>query len=225
MGAELSQSGTVGWDEYLRRWSELHGDLTPSPGVVRGWLRMVYVLARVPMALGMSPSAVTAAGLLITVAALPPALAGGRWPVLAALAVAIGGLLDSLDGAVAVLTGRVSRWGALLDGVADRLGEAALGGVLVALGAPVPLVLLGLGAGWLLEYVRARVAGLGVAGVGVVSVGERPTRLAVVGMSALAAAVHPGDASRWAWAGAAVLAAASVVGLAQVMVAVRRLLR
>ena len=37
-----------------------------------------------------------------------------------------GGILDLMDGALARLTGQTSRFGALLDSVMDRLGEAAL---------------------------------------------------------------------------------------------------
>ena len=225
MGARLSRRTTLGWDAYVGRWSALHGGADPSGGVVRGWLRLVYRLGRGPAALGVAPSAVTLLGLLVTAAAVPAAAAGGRWPVLAAAAIGLGGLLDGLDGAVAVLGDRVSRWGALLDSLADRLAEVALGGVLVVLGAPVWAVVLGVGAGWLLEYVRARTAALGVDDIGVVSIGERPTRLAVVAMFALAAGVHPGWTPVLAAVAVAALAVTSVVGLVQVLLAVRRLLR
>ena len=216
---------SVTWPEYLARWSALHGGVEPSPGIVRGWLRMVYRLARGPAAFGVPPTVVTLAGLVVTAAAVPAALAGGRWPVLAAAAVGLGGLFDSLDGAVAVLSGRVTRWGAVLDSVVDRLGEVALGAVLVVLGAPLWAVGTGVGAGWLLEYVRARTAALGVDDIGVVSVGERPTRLAVVAMFALAAGIHPSQTGVLVGIAAGALVVTSVVGLAQVLVAVRRLLR
>ena len=195
MGARLSRRTTLSWDAYVGRWSALHGGADPSGGVVRGWLRLVYRLGRGPAALGVAPSAVTLLGLLVTAAAVPAAAAGGRWPVLAAAAIGLGGLLDGLDGAVAVL------------------------------GAPVWAVVLGVGAGWLLEYVRARTAALGVDDIGVVSVGERPTRLAVVAMFALAAGVHPGWTPVLAAVAVAALAVTSVVGLVQVLLAVRRLLR
>lgn len=221
----MSPRATLDWDAYVARWSALHGGADPSQRVVHGYLRLVYRLGRRPAALGVAPSAVTLLGLLVTAAAVPLAAAGGRWPVLAAAAIGVGGLLDGLDGAVAVLGDRVSRWGALLDSVADRLGEVALGGVLLVLGAPVEAVVVGIGAGWLLEYVRARTAALGVDDVGVVSVGERPTRLAVVAMFALAAGVHPGWTPVLAAIAVTALGVLSVVGLVQVLVAARLLLR
>jgi len=214
----------VPWPEYLRQWSALHGGVEPSVGLVRGWLRLVYALARRPARAGVPPSAVTLAGVVMTAAAVPAAAGGGRWPVLAAAAIGLAGLLDSLDGAVAVLSGRVSRWGGLLDSVADRVGEVALGAVLVVLGAPLWLVGVGVSAGWLLEYVRARAGALGVADAGVISVGERPTRTVLVAMFALAAGIHPPQSGLLAVLAGAALALLSVVGLAQVLVAVRRLL-
>ena len=142
--------------------------------------------------------------------------------MLAALAVAVGGVLDNLDGAVAVLQGRTSRRGALLDSAADRVGDVALFVALALLGAPLWTAAVGLGAATLHEYVRARGQALGADDVGVVSVGERPTRLAVVAMFSLACGVHPEQAARWALVGGVVLALLSVVGLMQVWVAVRR---
>ena len=44
--------------------------------------------------------------------------------MLAALLVGASGLLDNLDGAVAVLSGRTSRWGFVLDSGCDRLADA-----------------------------------------------------------------------------------------------------
>lgn len=220
----MSTRRTLDWDGYVARWSALHGGADPTQPVVRGYLRLVHRLARGPAARGVPPAAVTGLGLLVTCAAVPAAAAGGRWPLAAAAAVGIGGLLDGLDGAVAVLGDRVSRWGALLDSVADRLGEVALGAVLVVLGAPVWAVLVGTAAGWLLEYVRARTAALGVDDVGVVSIGERPTRLAVVAMFALAAGLHPVWTPALAAVAVAALGLTSVVGLVQVLLAARRLL-
>ena len=47
----------------------------------------------------------------------------------------LAGLLDNVDGAVAVLTGRATAWGAVLDAVADRVGDLALVGALLLAGA------------------------------------------------------------------------------------------
>ncbi|MFZ5871358.1 MAG: DsbA family protein, partial [Actinomycetota bacterium] len=76
-----------------------------------------------------------------------------------------------------------------------------------------------------LEGVRravARAAGAGMAGIGVVTVGERPTRVAVAAMFALGAGMYVGAASAWATAGAAATAAVALAGLARLLPAVRR---
>lgn len=81
--------------------------------------------------------------MLVSVAVAAIAAAGGRWP-LAAVAVAVAaGLLDNLDGAVAILAGRTSRWGFVLDSLADRLSDAAYVAALWLLGAPGPLCVAG----------------------------------------------------------------------------------
>ncbi|MCW2696861.1 MAG: pgsA, partial [Modestobacter sp.] len=111
-------------DEYLAAWATWHGGTDPADSrLVRGWLTLAYTLAR-PLA-GRSPLLATAMGLVVAAAAVPPALAGGRWLVLAGVLVGLSGLLDSLDGALAIAGGTASRRGFVLDSVVDRLTEAA----------------------------------------------------------------------------------------------------
>ena len=64
------------------------------------------------------------AALLAAVAAVPLALIDG-WagPAAACLAVTLSGLLDALDGAVAVQAGRTTKVGFLLDSALDRLAD------------------------------------------------------------------------------------------------------
>jgi CDP-diacylglycerol--glycerol-3-phosphate 3-phosphatidyltransferase len=99
----------------------------------------------------------------------------------------------------------------VLDSVADRLGEALLATALWVLGAPGWLCVLAAATAWLHEYVRARAVGAGLTGIGVVTVGERPARLAVAATGLLAAAVLPSAAA----VTAAVWAVLGTVGLAQ----------
>ena len=97
---------------------------------------------------GLPPLVATALGLLVAAAAVGPALAGGRladrrrasWS-------GCPGLLDSLDGALAIATGRASRRGFVLDSAVDRLTEAAYAAALWVAGAP----------GWLAAAVRRAV--------------------------------------------------------------------
>jgi CDP-diacylglycerol--glycerol-3-phosphate 3-phosphatidyltransferase len=183
---------------------------------VRGYLRLVHTAAR-PFR-GVPPNGLTAAGLLVALAALVPAWLGGGWAVLAAAAVVVSALADSLDGAVAVLSGRATRWGAVLDSVSDRVADLAYLGVLWLLGAAGwPCAIAGV-ALFLLEYARARATAAGMEDVGVITVGERPTRIAVVSAFVVCGALV---APVWYDTGAIVTAALSLVGLGQLLVVVR----
>ena len=203
-------------------WSSLHGGIAPSR-MVRGWLRLVRVVAgplvRVP------PDVLSAAG-VVALAGAWAAIAGPGWPAVSVLLIAVGGLLDGLDGAVALATGRARPWGAVIDSVADRVGDVLLGVCLWALGAPVPWVLAAVGLVLLLEYLRARAQSVGMPGVGAVTVAERPTRLILVGLAAAGSAVFPAGVPLlgWGWGvmTAIIWTVVGVVGLAQLVRGVRR---
>jgi CDP-diacylglycerol--glycerol-3-phosphate 3-phosphatidyltransferase len=218
----------VTWEQYATAWSELHGGFDPATAspLIRGWVRLAYRGGSLLGRLRVGPGAVTAAGLLLCIAVpvaavLRPGglLAGGVIVLLASVA-------DGLDGAVAVVTGRVSRLGFVYDSVADRAGEAAWLAAFWVAGAPGWLVVAAGAVSWLHEYVRARAAAAGMAGIGTVTVGERPTRVAV----ATAGLVVAGAAGlvRDVWAApvltgaAAAWLALAVLGLAQLAVIVHR---
>ncbi len=207
-------------------WASAHATEVPGGrvigGLVRAYLAAMHALAAPLVSRGVPPSAVTLAAVLLSWLAVAPALAGGRWALASVVVLAVGGLADSLDGQVARDAGRSSRLGALADAVGDRLSDLATIGVLWALGAPAAWVLLAAGAGFLQEYARARAQVEGVSGPGVVSVSERPTRVAVVVMFTLGAGLYPGAAVGWATTGAVVAAALALVALAQVLVALVR---
>lgn len=230
----MQDSGRAPSAEHARRWSQAHGGIHASP-LVRWWLDGVRRAATPLVAAGVSPSAVTLAGLALSLLALvPAAVAGGvvggadgegaRWALAVPVLLGLAALADGLDGAVAVLGGTASRGGAVLDAVCDRLSDAAGLAALWLLGAPALPVLLAAGLGQLHEYVRARAQAEGMTGPGTVTASERPTRVLVAAMFALACGVYPQDAGAWAAAGAWVATAAAVVGLAQLLVAVRRTL-
>ena len=124
MGAALSGGPFPGREEYLARWSRLHGGASTT-GLVGWWLGIAHTVARPLVRAGVGPWPVTAAGVVLAGSACWPASAGSRWPLQAALLVAASGVLDNLDGAVAVLSGRTSRWGFVLDSSCDRLADAA----------------------------------------------------------------------------------------------------
>lgn len=209
--------------EYLDGWQRLHGGYDPRANVlVRGWLTGSYAVARPVAAAGVPPDAVTVVGVLVAVLALWPAAAGGWWLLASAAVVVLAGLLDNVDGAVAVLTGRATAWGAVLDAVADRIGDLALVGTLLLAGAHPALCAAGAALMLLQEYLRTRAVAAGMAEIGVVTVWERPTRI-IVTAAFLASAAMLGDP--WPDLGAAAWVGLGALGLGQLAVVVRRRLR
>jgi len=177
-------------DDYLAAWSRWHGGTGTSTPLVRGWLSLAYALAR-PLA-GLPPVVATALGLLAAVAAIGPAHAGGLWLLAAGVLVGLSGLLDSLDGALAIGTGRASRRGFVLDSAVDRLTEAAYATALWAAGAPGWLAVVFGALCWLPDYLRARAGQAGVAETGTLAVWERPTRVILTGLTTVGAGVVSG---------------------------------
>jgi CDP-diacylglycerol--glycerol-3-phosphate 3-phosphatidyltransferase len=203
--------------EYFERWAVLHGGLDPRTSIpVQAWLTVTYGLARPLAWLRMSPNAVTVLGMLVALT-VPYWVLTDRY-LLAGTAALVAGVIDNLDGAVAIMTGRSSDFGYVLDSVADRVGDAAL---LVGLGLaaadPWPAVAAA-GLAFLQEYTRARAAAVGFTEIGVISLSERPTRVLIAGMFLIATATA---GPLWAQIGGWVALLVALLGFAQVMWAVR----
>jgi phosphatidylglycerophosphate synthase len=211
-------------DEYLVAWSCWHGGTSTDRPLVRGWLTIAWTLAR-PLA-GLPPLAATALGLLVALAAVGSAAAGGPWLIAAGILVGLSGLLDSLDGALAIGTGRASRRGFVLDSAVDRLTEAAYAAALWVGGAPGWLAVAFGALCWLPDYLRARAGQAGVAETGALSVWERPTRIAMTGMTLAGAGVVAGFGVTGpvVTAGAAAGTLLGAVGVVQLGVSLRRML-
>ena len=212
----------LGRDEYLAAWSRWHGGTGTESALVRGWLSMAWALAR-PLA-GLPPILATALGLLVAAAAVLPAWAGSSWLLLAGVLVGLSGLLDSLDGALAIGTGRASRRGFVLDSVVDRLTEAAYAGALWVAGAPGWLAVAFGALCWLPDYLRARAGQAGVRETGAISVWERPTRVVMTGLTLAGAGVVAGLGlgDQVVTAGAAAGALLGGVGVVQLGLWLRR---
>ena len=127
--------------------------------------------ARSLRALGLTPNAVTLIGFAVTLGAAY--LVGSNRLLAGGIVFLLGGGLDLLDGALARLTGRVTPFGALLDSVLDRLGEASLfvGLAVYSLRAGfsdryllffIIVLLMALILSQAVSYLRARGEGLGV---------------------------------------------------------------
>lgn len=147
--------------------------------------RPMLPVARAISGLGITPNALTVAGLLIALLA-GAALALGN-SLAALIALLFSGLCDLLDGDVARLRpDRDRRFGAFLDSTADRISEIAIfAGLLlyqVHLGAPSRLWtlawVLALTGSLLVSYTRARAEGLGVACR--IGLADRSVRLVLV---------------------------------------------
>jgi CDP-diacylglycerol--glycerol-3-phosphate 3-phosphatidyltransferase len=212
--------------EHARRWAALHGGYDPAGTAVTGrWLRLMHALGAPLARRGIGPDALTGWGLLAGLAVPAVAAAGGRWPLLAIVPLAAAGLLDGLDGAVAVLAGRASRFGAVLDSVADRVAEAAIVAALWPLGAPGWLCAAGAALAWLPEYARARAGAVGLTDIAVLTVFERPTRFILTAFLLLGCGVLASRADAIGTAGAAAWAVLGAVALGQLLLVARRRLR
>ena len=122
------------------------------------------VLARAHL----TPAFVTLIGLSITV--IGAVLVALGYLVVGSWIIAIGAGVDSLDGAVARATGRVSDRGAFMDSISDRVGETSMWASL-AFAVPEPriipvLCVLNLGGSLLTSYLRAKAESVGVEGRG-----------------------------------------------------------
>lgn len=191
--------GGVTFETHLDRWQSLHSGHDPrSSRPVLLWLRGMHLLGK---HLRVRPDVLT----VLAVVAAGAALLVPPWA--AALLVLTSALLDGLDGSVAVQQDRVTRHGAVLDAVGDRVCDLLFLLALVLAGAPG---WLGIGAAagvLLLEGVRV-VAGQVLA----ITVAERPTRVLATALGLVSVPT----------VGLAVLAGATAVGLAQLAGARRR---
>lgn len=166
-------------DGYFDQWQVLHGGYDPRTGSVwlRGWLTMVFTIARPLARRGVAPDVVTLASTWLALLVLVLSEAGGRWWIAAGWTMVASGLFDTLDGCVAVLERRTTRWGYVLDSAVDRVNDAIYLLCVVAVGTPVPLA-VGLGfCFFFLEYLRARAGNAGGDEVGRITMAERPTRV------------------------------------------------
>ena len=132
--------------------------------------------------LGLTPNALTVIGFIGTCGAAVAA-AVQAW-ILAGVLVAVFGIFDMFDGALARATGRVSKFGAFLDSTLDRTGEnLVLAGVAVGCAGAgffggVLLAVLAMAFASVVTYARAKAEVIGLQGE--VGVAPRPERLAIL---------------------------------------------
>ncbi|CAB4605499.1 unannotated protein [freshwater metagenome] len=156
--------------EFKERWSNLHGG-ADTEGVVGRWLSISYQAARVCVALRISPNVLTLLGLGTAIA-----MGLSTYASLALLLLVISLFFDGIDGSVAILRGTESKWGEVLDSLADRISEAFWLYMGWRLGIPAWVVITMWTIASTQEYARARLASLGHREIGVVTPTERPVR-------------------------------------------------
>jgi archaetidylinositol phosphate synthase len=128
----------------------------------------------------------------------------------------LAGLFDILDGAVAKATGRVTKFGGVLDSILDRYSDlTVLGAILIAgLCDPISGTVAIIGS-VMVSYVRARgeVEGVKMSGVGIL---ERAERIVILAATALVGYV---------WIGVIVLAILTQVTVVQRIYHIRKNLK
>jgi phosphatidylglycerophosphate synthase len=161
-------------DNFFKSWSELHGN-TKVSGIVRTWLSISYLVAKALSKLKFSPNFITILGLIFAI--LLYINVELIWaPILLVLSL----LSDGIDGSMAIISGKNSKWGALLDSIVDRLSELFWILALLQLGININLLILIFVFASVQEYIRARSGGLGLNNIGIVTIAERPVRASFV---------------------------------------------
>jgi len=161
-------------EEFFSTWSDLHGNAKIS-GIVKAWLSISYLIVKPISKVRITPNILTMFGLFFGVILFLNA--NTSW---ASVLLVLSLICDGIDGSLAILTKKSTKWGAILDSVVDRLTEIFWVLALYKIGADLKLLILVLLTASLQEYVRARSAGLGVAEVGIVTFAERPVRASFV---------------------------------------------
>jgi CDP-diacylglycerol--glycerol-3-phosphate 3-phosphatidyltransferase len=146
-------------------------NLDPSPPSVRdrigqGARNAVGPVIRSLVRMGVGPNTVTVVGFALVAGSCALILA--EWWLAAFFVFVVGSMSDMLDGSVARLSGKATRFGAFLDSTLDRTAEGlvlgSIGVVFARQGNEWALAacFVALTASFLVSYARARAEGLGI---------------------------------------------------------------
>jgi CDP-diacylglycerol--glycerol-3-phosphate 3-phosphatidyltransferase len=211
----------VKYVDYESAWSTLHGEAQPS-GLIRKWLRFMFVVTT-PL-LRISPNTITlGSGLFAIGLAALARVPAFNW--LVALGIFLLGMLDGIDGVLAVRRNQVTQWGAFLDSMIDRVVDVAIAAMLIFAGAEPLVVIVAATLTLVHEYMRARAASVGYYLVGVVSVAEKPTRIILGVVAFTACSVVTGHASTFMSISAWVWLWLALIGVTQLFASYRKALR
>jgi CDP-diacylglycerol--glycerol-3-phosphate 3-phosphatidyltransferase len=159
--------------------------------LLQGWARGVArQVARIFVRTPITPNMLTLIGLILSVV-VAVLLATGHL-VAGGVMMVVAGLFDTLDGALAKITNRMSSFGAFLDSVVDRYSESVilLGLLLFYYGQPnqeglleIVLIYVTLVGSMMISYARARAGSLHIQNeVGILA---RPERIGILALGLL----------------------------------------
>ena len=160
--------------DFFDAWSKLHGGAEIT-GIIRAWLSISYYICWPLVKIKISPNNLSM--LAPFVALLFFINIESNWSI---LFLVISLLLDGIDGSLAILRERVSKFGALLDAVMDRVTEFFWALAFIQIGGPALIVVAAAVFAFGQEYLRARSGGLGINEVLVVTIAERPVRATLI---------------------------------------------
>jgi archaetidylinositol phosphate synthase len=161
-------------EEFNSIWSDLHGG-AEIKGIVKAWLAISFASAKALSKVRVTPNILTLLGIVFAVAMAVNPLSLWAIPLLVLSLYA-----DGIDGSVAIYQKRQSSFGAVLDATADRISEALWFYVAYRIGAPAWLMLAIYVIASTQEYARARLGGLGISDLGIVTPAERPVRASFI---------------------------------------------
>lgn len=162
--------------------------LIPTPVRLR-FEALLEPIARGFISLRVYPNTLTTVGALVLV--VSGVSYGGGWVRWGGVLLLLSGVFDILDGMVARLGARTTRFGAFYDSTLDRVGEVApytgiavyclQGGVSPDRAVTaVVICMIGLGSAMIVPYARARAEGLGLDGR--VGLAQRADRIVLLGI-------------------------------------------
>lgn len=161
-------------EDFFNKWSELHGSAQVK-GTVKVWLSISYWISLPLVKLRVTPNTLSYISVVFGAAFLLSAKS--NWAILFLI---LSLLLDGIDGSVAIIGEKTTKYGALLDSVADRIVEVFWLLGLYIIGAPWQPILIIWLAAYLQEYMRARSNSLGVTEIIIVTWSERPVRASLI---------------------------------------------
>jgi phosphatidylglycerophosphate synthase len=156
--------------EFFDTWSQLHGN-APISKVVRAWLQISYTVAKFLIKIRVTANFVTILGLLFAI--LLFLFAHEKW---SAIFLILSLFADGVDGSIAVISKKNSKFGALLDAIIDKVAELFWILTLHKIGVEIRYLILVLLLALTQEYLRSRSSGVGLNELGVVTIAERPVR-------------------------------------------------